>query len=227
MSLRSWIRLGVSAKFMVPVSAVTVVLFVIVATVQINTTNGLLTKQLDGFAAGIRNEATIEKQLLSDGLRRKGDSVASLLANSGSLFLVTNDYTGLADFATSATQDRRRRVVRLLRQGPQTAHAGAERRGRHLELPSSRNGSCWTAIRWVRCDWAYGSTASTGRCARSQQREQSMVAVARAEQDTACRSALWGQCDSLQYRRCSCCAASHGAWLRGESSDRSAAWWPG
>ena len=101
---KTW-KIGVTAKLMGPASLLLTVAFVAIAVSQIATTNGILDRQHAVFVAGLDEEKQQEGELLRQGLNRKGASMAALLADAGRPFVVTNDFTGLADLAKGATQD--------------------------------------------------------------------------------------------------------------------------
>ncbi|MBI5555999.1 MAG: hypothetical protein HY885_00005 [Deltaproteobacteria bacterium] len=99
-------RKGIAAKFMVIVSAISTVLFVVLTLVIIQTSSKSQTHQAEGFKGVIGELLTQEKQSLSAELEKKGQSIADLLALSSVPLILGYDFDALQRLADNAMKDK-------------------------------------------------------------------------------------------------------------------------
>jgi methyl-accepting chemotaxis protein len=90
---------------MLPASLVTIVMSITVATVQIASTRRAVQEHNDLLGQALEEEKASESELLRRAILSKGEAAAALLANAGSQFILTSDFTGLADLAAATGKD--------------------------------------------------------------------------------------------------------------------------
>jgi len=96
---------GIAARFILIVSTLTLVLMSVLAAVVLYSSGNSQTKQKDGFVASLRFEQEQQEKLLAAELKKKGDSVASLLAQTGSAYISNYDFDALTRLAENVVKD--------------------------------------------------------------------------------------------------------------------------
>ncbi len=96
---------GIAAKFLLVVSILSQVLMVVLAAVAIYIASSSARKQADGFVERLDFERAQQEQLLRQELRKKGESIASLLAQTGAALVVGYDFDSLERLAANARMD--------------------------------------------------------------------------------------------------------------------------
>ncbi len=96
---------GIAARFILIVSTLTLVLMSVLAAVVLYSSGNSQTKQKDGFVASLRYEQEQQEKLLAAELKKKGDSVASLLAQTGAGHIIAYDFDALTRLGKSVIQD--------------------------------------------------------------------------------------------------------------------------
>jgi len=98
-------KTSVTGKLIVTISLVAVALFVSAGVLHVSATGKLVDVQSQLFSQAIESEKSEEERLLHNALRKKGESLAALLAASGVSLLMTEDYAGMIELAQNTTQD--------------------------------------------------------------------------------------------------------------------------
>ena len=96
---------GIAAKFIFIVSILAQGLMVVLAAVAIYTASHSQSKQADGFVSRLKSEQAEQEKLLAGEMRQKGESIAALLAQTGSALIVGYDFDSMTRLATNATKD--------------------------------------------------------------------------------------------------------------------------
>ena len=96
---------GIAAKFILIVSILAQGLMAVLAVVAIYTASHSQGKQANEFVSRLKSEQTEQEKLLAGELRQKGESVAALLAQTGSALIVGYDFDSMTRLATNAKDD--------------------------------------------------------------------------------------------------------------------------
>ncbi len=96
---------GIAAKFILIVSILAQGLMVVLAAVAIYTASHSQSKQAEGFVSRLKSEQAEQEKLLSGELRKKGGSIAALLAQTGSALIIGYDFDSLTKLADNAKND--------------------------------------------------------------------------------------------------------------------------
>jgi methyl-accepting chemotaxis protein len=96
---------GIAAKFILIVSILAQGLMTVLAVVAIYTASQSQSKQADEFITRLKSEQAAQEKLLAGELRKKGDSIAALLAQTGSALIVGYDFDSMTRLAGNAKND--------------------------------------------------------------------------------------------------------------------------
>ncbi|MEN8258283.1 MAG: methyl-accepting chemotaxis protein [Thermodesulfobacteriota bacterium] len=96
---------GIAFKFILAVSGVTQVLLIVLAVIVISNAYKAQLQQSDSFINTLKSEQQQQETLLADSLTRKGESVASLLSQTGAALVVGYDFDGLLALGEATLQD--------------------------------------------------------------------------------------------------------------------------
>ncbi|MCX5875002.1 MAG: methyl-accepting chemotaxis protein [Deltaproteobacteria bacterium] len=96
---------GIAARFILIVSVLAQGLMAVLAVVAIYTASHSQSKQADGFVSRLKSEQAEQEKLLAGELRQKGNSIAALLAQTGSALIVGYDFDSLTRLAVNAKDD--------------------------------------------------------------------------------------------------------------------------
>ncbi len=96
---------GIAARFIVIVSILAQGLMAVLAVVAIYTASHSQSKQADGFVGRLKSEQAVQEKLLAGELRKKGESIAALLAQTGSALIIGYDFDSMTILATNAKND--------------------------------------------------------------------------------------------------------------------------
>ncbi|HIJ90199.1 MAG TPA: hypothetical protein HPP95_05010 [Deltaproteobacteria bacterium] len=107
---------GIAAKFILIVSILAQSLMLVLAAVAIYTASHSQSKQADEFIGRLKSEQAEQEELLVGKLRQKGDSIAALLAQTGSALILGYDFDSMTRLATNAKNDED--VVSVVFYGP-------------------------------------------------------------------------------------------------------------
>ncbi len=99
------IKLGISKKFISIISLATVVIVILIAAGTISVSSQLLSWQTEVFLKQMEVEQTQEEKLLVDGLVKKGELLADMLADFAADMLSNYEYDLLESLAASAGND--------------------------------------------------------------------------------------------------------------------------
>ena len=96
---------GIAFKFILIVSIVTMAMISAMAVVIISSTSRAQSRQSSEFIETLKSFQEKEKQILRQGLRRKGESMADLLAMTASSLIIGYDFDTLEQLARSGARD--------------------------------------------------------------------------------------------------------------------------
>ena len=96
---------GIAVRFILIVSILAQALMAVLAVVAIYTASHSQAKQVDGFVSRLKSEQAEQEKLLAGELRQKGESIAALLAQTGSALIVGYDFDSMTRLATNAKDD--------------------------------------------------------------------------------------------------------------------------
>ena len=96
---------GIAARFILIVSILAQGLMAVLAVVAIYPASHSQSKQADGFVTRLKSEQAEQEKLLAGKLRQKGESIAALLAQTGSSLIVGYDFDSMTRLATNAKDD--------------------------------------------------------------------------------------------------------------------------
>ena len=96
---------GIAARFILIVSILAQGLMAMLAVVAIYTASHSQSKQADGFVSRLKSEQAEQEKLLAGKLRQKGESIAALLAQTGSALIVGYDFDSMTRLAANAKDD--------------------------------------------------------------------------------------------------------------------------
>ncbi len=97
---------GIAARFILIVSILAQALMVVLAVVAIYTASSSQKKQAEGFVGRLKSEQAEQEKLLAGELRQKGESIAALLAQTGSALIIGYDFDSMTRLATNAKNDK-------------------------------------------------------------------------------------------------------------------------
>ena len=98
-------RIGVRAKFISLISVVNVLLLTAMALAMISFISRVQSDQGDAFIEKLKIEQKNQEKLLNKGLLQKGESIASLLAQTASSLIVGYDFDTLQQLALNGAKD--------------------------------------------------------------------------------------------------------------------------
>jgi len=96
---------GIAARFILIVSILAQGLMAALAVVAIYTASHSQGKQADGFISRLKSEQAEQEKLSAAELRQKGNSIAALLAQTGSALIVGYDFDSMTRLAANAKDD--------------------------------------------------------------------------------------------------------------------------
>ena len=96
---------GIAARFILIVSVLAQGLMAVLAVVAIYTASHSQGKQADGFVSRLKSEQAEQAKLSAAELRQKGNSIAALLAQTGSALIVGYDFDSMTRLAANAKDD--------------------------------------------------------------------------------------------------------------------------
>ncbi|MFH7320928.1 methyl-accepting chemotaxis protein [Desulfurivibrio sp. D14AmB] len=99
-------RRGIAVRFIVRVSGLALGLMAVLAAVAIYTAHQSQSLQAERFVGQLQLEQAAQEELLAGMLRRKGESIAALLAQSGAALVVSYDFDTMANLARDAGKDQ-------------------------------------------------------------------------------------------------------------------------
>lgn len=104
--MRHFKSLGIITKFISIISLVTLATVVFIASANISLSSHLLSNQADAFIRQLKSEQVHEEKLLHDGLVKKAERFADLLANAAGDLMLNYEYELLQNLAESVEMDR-------------------------------------------------------------------------------------------------------------------------
>lgn len=97
---------GIAARFIFIVSILALGLMGVLAVVAIYTASHSQGKQAEEFINRLKSEQAEQEKLLAGELREKGESIAALLAQTGSALIVGYDFDSMTRLAANAKNDK-------------------------------------------------------------------------------------------------------------------------
>jgi len=96
---------GIAAKFILIVSVLAQGLMAVLAVVAIFMASHSQSKQADGFVDRLKSEQAEQEKRSATELRQKGESIAALLAQTGSALIIGYDFDSMTRLAENAKND--------------------------------------------------------------------------------------------------------------------------
>ncbi|RJQ78255.1 MAG: hypothetical protein C4519_12260 [Desulfobacteraceae bacterium] len=96
---------GIATKFNFFVSFLVLAIIAVQTAIMLYTAGSSQARQADGFIARLKTEQAQQEKLLAAELRKKGNSVAALLAQTGGALIGSFDFDGLQRLADNAGKD--------------------------------------------------------------------------------------------------------------------------
>jgi methyl-accepting chemotaxis protein len=96
---------GVATKFILVVLVLVAIIMLLQALLVLNSANTSQAKQAEGFIGRLKFEQEQQELVFAEALRKKGESVADLLAQTGGALIGSYDFDGLQRLADNAGKD--------------------------------------------------------------------------------------------------------------------------